>query len=198
MATKTFTALTAVTTLAAGDELVMWNAAAGAARKITVANFFTSPTLVTPILGVATATSLNVTGVTNINSTGLYTVAGLKLLGAIESMQTAAGAAGDWIFGNGGVLGLGDDYIIYSGDVANSGVRFVIKRVLGYVGLNGVTTPVSALDIGAGAMTLAEMTAPSAPAGNGGIFYLDDNGSGKTRLMVRFATGAAQQLAIEP
>ena len=39
MATKTFTQLTAVTTLAAGDELVMWNASAGAARKITAANF---------------------------------------------------------------------------------------------------------------------------------------------------------------
>lgn len=39
MATKTFTQLTAVTTLAAGDELVQWNASAGAARKITVANF---------------------------------------------------------------------------------------------------------------------------------------------------------------
>lgn len=39
MATKTFTQLTAVTTLASGDEVVQWNASAGAARKITVANF---------------------------------------------------------------------------------------------------------------------------------------------------------------
>lgn len=39
MATKTFTQLTAVTTLAAGDELVQWNASAAAARKITIANF---------------------------------------------------------------------------------------------------------------------------------------------------------------
>lgn len=39
MATKTFTQFTAVTTLAATDELVMWNAAAAAARKITGANF---------------------------------------------------------------------------------------------------------------------------------------------------------------
>lgn len=39
MATKTFTQFTAVTTLAAGDELVMWNAAAAAARKVTAANF---------------------------------------------------------------------------------------------------------------------------------------------------------------
>lgn len=39
MSTKTFTQFTAVTTLAAGDELVQWNASAAAARKITVANF---------------------------------------------------------------------------------------------------------------------------------------------------------------
>jgi hypothetical protein len=45
---------------------------------------------------------------------------------------------------------------------------------------------------------LREMTAPDAPAANGVRLYAEDNGSGKTRLMARFATGAAQQLAIEP
>jgi len=39
---------------------------------------------------------------------------------------------------------------------------------------------------------------PAAPAANGFVIYAIDNGSGKTRLMVKFATGAAQQLAIEP
>lgn len=39
MATKTYTQHTAVTTLAAGDKLVMWNASAAGARNITVANF---------------------------------------------------------------------------------------------------------------------------------------------------------------
>lgn len=40
----------------------------------------------------------------------------------------------------------------------------------------------------------------SAPAGvaNRAIVFAEDNGSGKTRLMVQFGTGAAQQLAIEP
>lgn len=45
----------------------------------------------------------------------------------------------------------------------------------------------------------AEVTsAPAAPAANGWRMYAEDNGSGKTRLMVKFATGAAQQIAIEP
>lgn len=44
----------------------------------------------------------------------------------------------------------------------------------------------------------AEIPTPAAPAANHGVIYFDDNGAGKTRLMVRFPTGAAQQVAIEP
>ena len=44
----------------------------------------------------------------------------------------------------------------------------------------------------------AEQTAPSAPGANGYRIFAQDNGAGKTQLMVIFATGAAQQIAIEP
>lgn len=50
----------------------------------------------------------------------------------------------------------------------------------------------------AGYLPLTEMTAPSAAPANGVRIYAEDNGAGKTRLMAQFATGAAQQLAIEP
>jgi len=43
-----------------------------------------------------------------------------------------------------------------------------------------------------------EQTAPAAPVANGARMWLEDNGSGKSRLMIRFATGAAVQIAIEP
>lgn len=43
-----------------------------------------------------------------------------------------------------------------------------------------------------------EMTAPGAPPANGWRWWGEDNGSGKTRIMVRFGTGAAVQVAIEP
>ena len=43
-----------------------------------------------------------------------------------------------------------------------------------------------------------EQTAPAAPAANRVRIYAEDDGAGKTRLMARFATGAAQQIAIEP
>lgn len=46
-------------------------------------------------------------------------------------------------------------------------------------------------------LDLVEISAPAAPAANGGRLYLDDSG-GKTRLMIRFNTGAAQQISIEP
>ena len=45
---------------------------------------------------------------------------------------------------------------------------------------------------------MAEMTAPASPAANKVRIYAEDDGAGKTRLMARFATGAAVQIAIEP
>lgn len=67
----------------------------------------------------------------------------------------------------------------------------------GNVGI-GTAAPASRLDIDAGAMTMKEMSAPSAPAANSVVIYAVDNGAGKTQLMARFASGAAQQIAIEP
>ncbi len=43
-----------------------------------------------------------------------------------------------------------------------------------------------------------EQAAPAAPAANGWRLFAQDNGAGKTQLMVIFATGAAQQVAIQP
>jgi len=47
-------------------------------------------------------------------------------------------------------------------------------------------------------LQMSEMTAPTAPPTNSVRIYAEDNGSGKTRLMALFASGAAQQIAIEP
>lgn len=51
---------------------------------------------------------------------------------------------------------------------------------------------------GGGSLEMQEVTAPSAGATNIVRIYAEDNGAGKTRLMALFATGAAQQIAIEP
>lgn len=43
-----------------------------------------------------------------------------------------------------------------------------------------------------------EQSAPAAPSANGYRIFAQDNGGGKTQLMVIFGSGAAQQIAIEP
>jgi hypothetical protein len=68
----------------------------------------------------------------------------------------------------------------------------------GLLGINGITSPSTELDIGAGAMEFEEMTAPGAGAVNTARLFAQDNGAGKTQLAVRFNTGAIQILATEP
>jgi len=45
---------------------------------------------------------------------------------------------------------------------------------------------------------MAELTAPAAGAANTARFYVEDNGAGKTRLVVKFNTGAAIVIATQP
>jgi hypothetical protein len=68
----------------------------------------------------------------------------------------------------------------------------------GNIGINGITSPSTELDIGAGAIEFEEMTAPGAGAANTARLFSQDNGAGKTQLAVRFNTGAIQILATEP
>jgi hypothetical protein len=43
-----------------------------------------------------------------------------------------------------------------------------------------------------------EIGEPEAPPANNYVIYAIDNGSGKTKLMVKFSSGAVQQIAIQP
>lgn len=62
-----------------------------------------------------------------------------------------------------------------------------------------IITPAGAAQVEVGnGVQFTEMTAPSAPAANKAILFAQDNGAGKTQLMAQFASGAAQQVAIEP
>lgn len=62
----------------------------------------------------------------------------------------------------------------------------------------GTTAPDTRLDIDAGAMEFAEMTAPSNGDANTGRLFCRDNGAGKTQLCVIFGSGAVQVVATEP
>jgi len=81
--------------------------------------------------------------------------------------------------------------------IATGGSTKLTILATGEIGI-GTNTPDSKLDIGDGAITLKEMTAPGAPVANNAVIFLEDNGSGKSRLMIRFSSGAAQQIAIQP
>ena len=48
-----------------------------------------------------------------------------------------------------------------------------------------------------GAYALNEMPRPSPPEANRALLYLEDNGAGKSRLMIQFATGGPIQIAVQ-
>ena len=66
-----------------------------------------------------------------------------------------------------------------------------------YVDSLGITAlgevPTAQIDI----LTLKGTTTPDAPVANAGVLYIDQSG-GKDRLMVRFNSGASQQIAVQP
>lgn len=67
------------------------------------------------------------------------------------------------------------------------------RAAAGIMRLRGATATSGA------ALRVFERSAPaSAPPSDSADIWLEDNGSGKSRLMVRFPTGATQQIAIEP
>lgn len=114
--------------------------------------------------------------------------------GAYQNTYIANGAAQQIGLNRGG----GDDIIFLVAPAGTAGNPISFTTVATMTG--------TALTLGTGVNLVmapsyiegAEMTAPAAPAANGFRIFAEDNGAGKTRLMVQFATGAAQQIAIEP
>lgn len=71
---------------------------------------------------------------------------------------------------------------------AGSAVVSVVESLDGgRVGMCGVS-PNSRLDIGAGAITLAEMTPPGSTPSNQCVLFVKDDGTGKTALIAKFAS----------
>lgn len=85
-------------------------------------------------------------------------------------------------------LGYGAALSWGSGGAGDVGIS---RQAAGVIRVNNAST-------GGGALELLEQTAPLAGASNTVRLYAEDNGSGKTRLMALFNSGAAQQVAIEP
>ena len=104
-----------------------------------------------------------------------------------------SGSSGVYLgFGTSGTLA-----VLNYADSADGNITAANLTASGTLAVTGATTLTGAVTT-ANFIAGAEMTAPAAPAANGYRIFAEDNGAGKTRLMVLFATGAAQQIAIEP
>ena len=128
------------------------------------------------------------------------TLAGGDLIGPAEIYRSIDTSYVRLAGGNAG--GGGANLLLFGASHATNANKAQLNASAGFA-FFGPSTFSSTVGI-TGAVTLStylagiEETAPAAPAANGYRLYAEDNGSGKTRLMVIFATGAAQQLAIQP
>jgi hypothetical protein len=111
------------------------------------------------------------------------------------SFQTGGGSNGMGIYSNRWIrFATGSTGgISWSSSTTNNGAQDLII----YRSAASVLALTNAGSAGA-AIEFLEQTAPSAGAANTVRIYAEDNGSGKTRLMALFQSGAAQQIAIEP
>lgn len=88
MADSKISALTSYTTPLVADLIPIVDTANATTKQITWANFFKSPTLITPTLGVATATSIN--GLTITSSTGTFSLTNAKTFSVLKTMSFTA------------------------------------------------------------------------------------------------------------
>ena len=142
-----------------------------------------------------TAGGLNIRGVSDADATSIGLAA---RVGAASTTVPAIVHSAGKHNGSGGAADLAND------EIHSRWVKLSSGTTLATIFGNGTLSLAGGLNIGAGAgaitgaVSMAEITAPSAPAANSVYIYAEDNGAGKTRLMALFSSGAAQQLAIQP
>ena len=135
-----------------------------------------------------TETILDVNGIVNVRGGSPSNVAALNIGGNTFRKATLLTSAGT------------DDpyfaiYVASSGSSSDAPERLRITSS-GNIGL-GTASPDTRLDIDAGAIEFAEMTAPANGAVNTARLFCQDN-AGKTQLCVRFSSGAIQVIATQP
>lgn len=115
------------------------------------------------------------------------------------TLRTTGAASKVYVRHAGAALGIAEVGVLNIGNTADGTVAVLADDGSGNLTVSADRLTLDATGGGGGAfLESAEITAPAAPAANGFRLFAEDNGAGKTRLMVRFATGANQQIAIEP
>lgn len=154
--------------------------------------------------GGTTIASISKDGYVTATATGSLSTANFKIAGS-ESGLNVAGTNSAFIMDSGSAYvgffnyGTAGVYLNPAGQFAFTGTSIAAGNVdAGLARSAAGIVKITNGSTGAGALHLQEQTAPSAPATNNVYIYAEDNGSGKTRLMALFPTGAAQQVAIEP
>jgi hypothetical protein len=106
------------------------------------------------------------------------------------SLLDSYGERGLIIAGTEATLDMEDSITLDSSHIhlatAGSDVLNVIEAVGGGTVGIGVAAPNSRFDIGAGAITLAEMTPPGGTPANMCVLFVKDDGTGKTALIAKF------------
>ena len=138
---------------AATDELEVQATAAGASYKVTVASLLATPTqtLVTPALGVATATSINKVAITAPNAGATLTIADGKTL-TVSNILTLAGTDSTTMtFPT-------TSATVARTDAANTftGIQTIGALIATSVNGNTVTTGTGALTLGAKTLTVSK------------------------------------------
>jgi len=136
---------------------------------------------------------------------GFTTTASANNAVAIGNAVTAS-AVGSFAMGNGSAASADNALSLGSSSAASaaSAVALGVSSSAAHgsslaLGSSSATTTTNQVAIAARHIEALELAAdPAAPATNAGRLYFRDNGSGKTQLCVRFATGAVQVIATEP
>ena len=164
-------------------------------------------------VAVGVGASANFADTIAIGHNATVTATGATAFGSGSSCGNASVAIGSSAVALNGCVAVGDSAVVVSALATAVGyaARSTINGVaLGYnanaedfgdsiaIGVNTRTTSAKQVQFGDRHIEITEQTAPSAPATNGARLFARDNGSGKTQLCVRFATGAIQVLATEP
>ena len=143
------------------------------------------------------------------NALALFDGATGKLVKAGPDGKLAGSLAVGTTSAQSGAIRLANNQAIMARNVGNNADRMVIgfdniDRVnigasgVSYVWVTATEIRIAGLlDVSANHMRFGEKTAPTTPAANAAHLWLQDNGAGKSQLMIQFATGAAIAIATQ-